>query len=205
MSDKNSTGGIINSDSQDEFQQRYLAHQQLGKREELIAIMKERHSNRRFDDREVEQELIDEILEACKHAPSSCDRFGVRIKIVTDRDEKALLNGLLVGAVGWIYRSPSVFLLLANPEAYKARNELQFMPYLDAGILAQQIMLVSTAQGLHSAFSNPNMLDYNIPHFKAVFKPENWSDVIMCGAVAVGYPHPEPIEKHRNLIEDITV
>ena len=74
---------------------------------ELAAIMKQRHSNRIFDQKEVPQELINELAEACKYTPSSCDRRAVRLKLITDRDDKALLN-LLVGGVG-LYRVPAIF------------------------------------------------------------------------------------------------
>lgn len=83
--------------------------------------MKERHSNRRFNtDMTVSRELVDELLESVKHCPSSCDRHGVRVRVVTERNEKDLLDGLLVGGTGWVYRAPYVFLLMADPVAYKA-------------------------------------------------------------------------------------
>ena len=65
---------------EDQYQARYLRHQQFGKKQELIALMEERHSNRRFDTKEVEHELIDELIESTKHCPSSCDRHGVKIR-----------------------------------------------------------------------------------------------------------------------------
>src|SRR5690606_5776526 len=94
-------------------------HQGL-KKQELIALMRERHSNRRFDPRPVPDELVDELVDAAKLCPSSCDRHGVRIRVVAARDDKDLLDGLLVGGTGWVYRAPVVFLLFADPVAYKA-------------------------------------------------------------------------------------
>ena len=83
---------------EDEYQERYLAHQQR-KKDVLIQIMKDRHSNRMFSDERVEQEHIDALLDAKELAPSSCDRQAVQITVVDDRDKKALLGGLLVGGV----------------------------------------------------------------------------------------------------------
>jgi nitroreductase len=206
---KSSVGAEINNTSSDEFQERYLAHQthEGGKRDELIQIMRERHSNRRFDDSLVEDEQLETILEALKNAPSSCDRFGVRVKIETERDRKTLLNGLLVGGTGWIYRAPVVLMLWGNPEAYKGGengDEVTYNLYLDAGVMAQTAMLVATSQGLHTAFCNPQVRSENREFFIERYKPQ-WKDAIFAGAVAIGNRHPEPIEKSRRLIDTVVV
>jgi nitroreductase len=186
----------------DPYQERYLAHQKLGKRAELVALMKERHSNRRFAAKPVDQKLLDELLESTKHCPSSCDRHGVRIKIIDQRNDKDLLDGLLVGGTGWIYRAPTIFLLFADPRAYKADSgrEINYNSYIDAGVMVQQLNLLATAQGLHCAFVNPNIRDENEKFFYSRFKPDNWEKAVYCGAFVFGYPHPEPIKKKRNLI-----
>ncbi len=184
----------------DEYQARYLRHQQFGKKQELIALMKERHSNRRFGDEPVTREQIDEIIESTKDCPSSCDRHGVRIRVVTERNEKDLLDGLLVGGTGWVYRAPVVLLLLADPQAYKADggNEINYNSYLDAGAMVQQMSLVATAMGLHCAFVNPNIREENREFFYDRFTPGQWDEAVFCGAFVFGPPHPEPIEKTRN-------
>lgn len=192
----------------DPYQERYLRHQQFGKKQELIALMKERHSNRRFGDDQVPQALIDELAEAAKHCPSSCDRHGIRIKVVTERDQKALLNGLLVGGVGWIYRAPVVFLLLADPRAYKGGDngdEIFYNSFLDAGVVLQQLNLLATAMGLHSAFCNPQVRQSNKPFFYEQFKPKDWDNALFCGAFAFGWPHAEPIQKQRHLDFEMVV
>jgi len=193
--------------SETEYQKRYLAHQQLGKKQELIALMKERHSNRRFSDAPIAEEIVEELLESVKHCPSSCDRHGVRIRIVTERNEKDLLDGLLVGGTGWVYRAPMVFLLMADPAAYLADGgrEIEYNSYLDAGVMAQQLSLMATALDLHCAFINPNIRDENKEFFYSRFTPEQWEKAVFCGAFVFGHPHPEQIKKERNLIERIDV
>lgn len=202
---KNSVGSEIKSENADEFQARYLAHQSHpgGKRDELIALVKERHSNRRFDDKQVDSELLGKLLDTLRHCPSSCDRFGVRVKVIQDRDDKALLNGLLVGGTGWIYRAPTVLMLFANKNAYKGGengDELNYNSYLDAGIMAQTAMLVATSLGLHTALANPQVRSADRDYFYERFGN---SDLVFCGAIALGYPHPEIIKKTRRLIESV--
>lgn len=205
---KSSVGAEIKG-KDNEYQNRYLAHQAHpgGKRDELIAIIKERHSNRRFDDKPVEQKDLDAILDAARHAPSSCDRFGVRINPIIDRDAKTLLNGLLVGGVGWIYRAPVVFMLWGDKIAYQGGDngdEVNYNSYLDAGVMAQTIMLSATSLGLHTAFCNPQVREANRYFFIDRFAPK-LDEPLFCGAIALGYPHPEKIEKQRRLIESVVI
>lgn len=165
----------------DKYQERYLAHQQR-KKEVLISIINERHSNRVFSDKPVPTELIDELISLAVKSPSSCDRRGVNLRAVYDRDEKALLGGLLVGGVGWIHRAPVIILLIADPMAYKAGDEIGYMPYLDAGCIIGQMYLTATANDLHCAYANPNIRDMNKSHFAEVF-----GDGVFCGAFAIGH------------------
>ena len=168
---------------EDVYQKRYLKHQQ-DKKAELIAIMKDRHSNRRFSDKEIPQEIIDELLKVIELAPSSCDRKAIKVKVITDRDQKALLGGILVGGVGWIHRAPAILLITADPKAYKAGKEIDFMPYLDGGVVSQQLALMATTLGIHGCFANPNIRDFNQEHYHKIFGPE-----ILTMAFAIGYPH----------------
>lgn len=168
--------------SEDIYQQRYLKHQQ-DKKEELIKIMEERHSRRRFSDEPIPQEIIDELIKVVNLAPSSCDRKAIKVKVITDRDQKALLGGILVGGVGWIHRAPAILLITADPAAYKAGDEIDFMPFLDGGIVSQQLALMATALGVHGCFANPNIRKFNVEHYHKIFGPE-----ILTMAFAIGYP-----------------
>lgn len=167
---------------EDIYQKRYLEHQKT-KKTELIKIMKERHSNRMFSNQEVPEDVIKELLQVIDLAPSSCDRKAVRVKVITDKDQKALLGGILVGGVGWIHRAPAILLITADPEAYKAGNEKDWMPYLDGGVVSQQLALMATTLGIHGCFCNPNIRDFNKEHYHKIFGPE-----ILTMAFAIGYP-----------------
>lgn len=169
----------------DKYQARYTAHQ-ARKAQVLHEIMMERHSDRVFDNRPVEDEELQDMLSAIELCPSSCDRKAIGPIAVTQRDEKALLGGMLVGGVGWIHRAPAIILLIADATAYKAGDEVKFMPYLDAGVIIQQMYLTATSLGLKGCFVNPNIRDMNKKHFQEVF-----GDGIFCGAFAFGY-HEAP-------------
>lgn len=181
-------------------QQRYILHQGRNKANELSAIMRARHSNRIFDQKEVEQEVINQLVECTKWTASSCDRRAVRLKLITDRDSKALLGGLLVGGTGFIHRSPAIFLLFADIESYKGGDppgsEVNFNAYLDGGIIIQQLYLMATSLGLNCAVVNPQIRQRNQEHFYNQFKPKGWSNPLFIGAFCFGYPSDETVQKN---------
>lgn len=176
----------------DEAQARYLAHQ-ARKKKTLVEIMRQRHSDRMYDARPIDDHLRETIREAIGLCPSSCDRRGVRAVEVDSRDELALLSGILVGGVGWIHRAPWVLLLFAREETYRAPGEVDYMPFLDAGAVIQQVMLAATDLGLAAAYANPNIRHFNRPHFHKIF-----GEGIFCGAIAIGHPVPgSPDQVHH--------
>lgn len=166
----------------DKYQLRYEAHQ-ARKAKVLEEIMKERHSDRVFEKTEVDRNKIDKMFEAIDLCPSSCSRKAIYTILVVERDEKELLGGVLIGGIGWINRAPAIMLIFADPVAYKAGKEIEFMPFLDAGVVVEQLYLVAATLGLKCCFCNPNIRDMNKKHFAEVF-----GDGIFCGAFAFGNP-----------------
>lgn len=178
----------------DQYQEAYLKHQK-NKREVLIQLLEERHSERMFSERPISSELLNDFFGLIELAPSSCDRHGIIPTWETERDRKALLGGLLVGGVGWIHRAPLVILFWGNPLAYKAGEEWKWNPYLDTGMLAHSMFLFAVSMGMKCCFVNPQVRDFNKSHFQNVFspmlgpEPDDLSPCgIYCGALAIGWP-----------------
>jgi nitroreductase len=169
----------------DPYQERYLAHQ-ARKRESLRELMLARHSDRVYDEeRAVPDELIVELTNAAGRAPSSCDRHAISLRQLTDRQDRELLGGLLVGGVGWVHRAPFILLLLADSAAYKAAGELSRMPYLDAGAVLSHLYLAAVASGLSCCYVNPAVRPRSEEHFRTALRLD---DMIFCGAFAAGWP-----------------
>lgn len=116
-------------------------------------------------------------------APSSCDRKAVRPFFVEDRTDKEFLGGVLVGGVGWIHRAGVIVLLVADWSAYK--EGLEYMPYLDAGVIVQALYMSATALGYKCCYVNPNIRKEHQDFFREKFNL-NEND-IFCGAMAIGY------------------
>lgn len=172
----------------DKYQKRYLAHQKR-KAEELIKAMDKRHSCRIFGKGEVDESKFKDMI---VNIPSSCNRKAVNIYTIKNRDDKALLSGLLVGGVGWIHRADKIFILLADMNAYKSPAEKDFMPYLDAGVIVMSLYITATIYKYNACYVNPNIRKQHQYVFDDFFKknvPQETAEtnnLLFCGAFAVG-------------------
>lgn len=203
----------------DIYQDRYTQHQQdkanqlsssygvdkppLGEgfKHYLLALSEHRASQRIFNKTPISFEELQYILEIAGHSPSSCDRHATRIKVVEDRNTKQLLNGLLVGGVSWMHRADKILLLLGDETAYK--EGLDFMKYLDAGVMAMNIYNACEVLNIGTCFVNPNIRDEHKHIFRDIVPEEN---LVLCGAMPIGHfdKHPEtkPSVKFNLLLDD---
>lgn len=143
-------------------------------------MIKERRSQRIFNSENITQEELDFILNCLVESPSSCNRQAISVKVIEDRNSKELLSGLLVGGVGWCHRANKIILLFANIEAYK--EKLDYMPYLDSGVLIFNLYLACESLRVGCCFINPNVRDEN----KKIFE-EKFGKKLFCGAIAMGH------------------
>jgi len=193
---------MADEESVDYYQERYKAHQDR-KRESLRSywgtlefekyskevrsifsdLTTSRKSQRLFNSEKITATELAFIRRTIDRCPSSCDRHGVRVHAVHDRDEKELLGGLLVGGVGWIHRADIILLLWAARRAYKAVGEMLYMPFLDAGVIVGNTYLACEALNIGCCFVNPNVRDINKVFFHETF---GFGEDVFCGALALG-------------------
>lgn len=189
------------SDISDLYQTRYEAHQ-LKKKDQLAyskgesyeslptellesfeSIIKARRTQRVFNSSTIESSLVERMMHHVSLCPSSCNRQAISIKVIGDRHKKELLSGLLVGGVGWCHRANVILLIFADQQAYKAPGEINFMPYLDAGVIIHQLYLSGAALNIGTGYVNPNIREENKKYFNENF---NQNEYIYCGAMALG-------------------
>lgn len=184
------------------YQEKYLAHQERKAKsltstygvafkdrskkdkEVFFDILKKRSSQRVFNNEKIAEHELDDIKKAIILAPSSCNRSAVFTRLVTKREDKEFLSGILVGGVGWIYRADTILLLFADMGAYKNPAEQDFMPYLDAGVIVQTVYLTAEAMNIGCCFVNPNIRIQNEKLFKQRF--DVMDNLLFCGAIALG-------------------
>jgi nitroreductase len=75
--------------------------------------------------------------------------------------DKEEANELLVGGKGWINNADKVFLIFGDKLAYKNPAEINFMPFLDAGFVGQNIYMMCETLKIGCCFVNPNIREEN--------------------------------------------
>lgn len=185
----------------DSYQARYMRHQEKKKHQlmfgqgaeqaslpdaySLDELLSFRRSQRVFDKKEISEAILQKILATAETAPSSCNRHGLKLKVIRERDDKELLGGILVGGAGWVHRADTIILFLADPEAYASPRERDFMHYCDVGFTAMGMWLTAETLGIGAAYINPNLSHPDVMAFKYS------SNLIFCGALALGYYTPQ--------------
>lgn len=149
-------------------------------KDNIQALLAGRRSQRVFNNELLDEADVADILLAATTAPNSCNRHGIKMKVIDDRRDKELLSGVLVGGVGWIHRAQKIILFLADPVAYASPNEKDFMHYCDVGFMAMAMWLVAESKGIGVAYINPNV------YWKAELEALSQGNYIFCGALVLG-------------------
>jgi len=184
-------------ENKDIYQERYTKHQ-ARKKKQLIEMLDSRSSQRVFNDKPIDPDKTELLLANIAKTASSCGREAIYGVVVEDRTRKELLGALLVGGVGWIHRADKILLFFAAESAYKAGGEIDFMPYLDAGVVIGTAYLICEAMEVGCCFVNPNVREEN----KWIFS-NKFGQVrdIFCGALAIGnYDKKAPVVKKKKSI-----
>ena len=173
---------------------------------EVLGLMEQRASCRNYLDKEVEQDLIDNCLEAARLAPSACNKQPWRFKIITDRNQRERIcsDGLLPGIpMPWLSNAPVIVVLCADrsivthvmaPMLSKVKYHL-----MDVGIAGEHFILAAEAQGLGSCWIGW-FKERQIRRITAI--PKKFQ---ILSLISLGYP-AEPYEQPGKLsIEEIQI
>lgn len=154
--------------------------------EQLIA---ERYSVRKFEDRHVEQDVVDKILSAGHLAPTGCNYQPQRILVLnTDESIEKLKK-----CTKCHFDAPTAMLVCYNKEeSWVRKYDGALSAPVDAAIVTTHMMLAAQNNGIGSCwvmYFDPFKMreEFNIP--------ENIEPVAL---LVMGYPHRDaaPIEMH---------
>lgn len=198
----------------DIYQKRYLAHQKrkaeslAGKEgvencvveDDVLSVIRARVSQRIFNNKPIIPENMVKIYESICLAPSSCNRQAILIKMIVVDTDKQRLDNLLVGGKDWLAGARVILLLFADMAAYKSPAEIEFMPYLDAGIVIENVYLAATALGIGVCYVNPNIQKEDKTAFAQRFNPRG---LRFCGALALGLYDVRAARVSKRRVEEI--
>ena len=160
----------------------------------MLDAIKNRRACRAFKDQAVEQEKIDEIIEAGLLAPSGMNRQTpviIAIKDKKTRDALQALNGKIMGRDGDpFYGAPVILLVIAN------KNGLSLH---DGGAAIENMLLEATNQGLASCWIHRADEEIKTEEGRKIlsFIGLNFDDYIGVGHVIIGYPKDDYVPSQK--------
>lgn len=156
---------------------------------DLISAIKTRRSVRNFQDKKVDKETIEKIIELATYAPSACNIQGWRFVIIEDDELKKELVDK--GGAAIIKNSPVGILVLYDNRT----KNTEYMDHIQSAAAAiQNLHLVAHSFGLNTCWL------CHLPskrQLKKIFKiPFYFSPIAY---ILIGYKKGEPIDIPRKL------
>lgn len=170
---------------------------------ELQQAIHERRSVRKYLPKEVPNELLCEILDVARLAPSAYNAQNWRFVIITDKAKKKEISDACMGQ-HWMTEAP-VFIVVCNfhkklRDMHKEKGKL--FSTQNCAIISSYIQLLAAEKGLGTcwvgAFDNDEL--YRIIHHPALHVPE---DVAVEAVLTLGWPDDVKYNAHvRNEFHD---
>jgi len=166
---------------------------------EFFDVLKTRHSVRSYANTPVEEEKLDQILEAINRAPSAGNLQAFEVYVVTSNDQRKELAAAALGQ-NFMAQAPLALVFCADADR-SARKYGQRGASLyclqDATIACTYAMLAVTALGLSSvwvgAFDEGKVSDI-------INAPQAYRRVAM---LSIGYAADEPRVRPRRSLSDL--
>lgn len=174
--------------------------------DQLLELMRRRASCRKYLDKSVEEDKINNALEAARLAPSACNKQPWRFKILQDRTildaicDSALLPGI---PMPWLRQAPVVVVVCAetNVVTHTLAPMLSKVKYhlVDIGIAGEHFVLAAEAQGLATCWIGW-FKEKKVRKIASI--PKNLQ---ILSLISLGYP-AEPQEQPSKLeLDEITI
>ena len=158
---------------------------------EIIKNILERRSIRKYKDKEVPEELIDEVLKAGTYAPSGMNRQSPIIVAITNkeiRDKLSKINAKIMGVdTDPFYGAPVVIVVLAD------KNVPTHI--YDGSLVMENMMLAANSLGLGSCWIHRAKEEFETEEGKEILKSLGIKgEYEGIGNCILGYPDNEKIE-----------
>ena len=159
---------------------------------EFEKVIKERYSVRKFENRHLEQDVIEKILIAGHIAPTGCNNQPQRILVLNTDDSLEKLKL----CTKCHFNAPCAFLICYNrEETWKRPYDGAMSAPVDAAIVATHMMLEAQNIGVGTCW----VMHFNPAKMKETFCiPEHIEPVAL---LVAGYPHPDaqPLQMHEKV------
>lgn len=164
----------------------------------FLELAKERYSCRSFEDKEVEKEKIELILEAARVAPTARNLQPQRILVLTEKEELAKLSECT--RYGW--NAPVIMIVCYDKDiSYKRKCDGKDEGIVDTSIATTHMMLQAQYLGLGTTWIG----NFDPEKAREVYKiPENLEIIAI---LPIGYPSkdalPSTLHSERNSLDEM--
>jgi len=164
---------------------------------EYMDLLKKRYSVRAYRPDPVSDEILAEILEAGRLAPSAVNRQPYRIYILPTKGHEEKLADIYPKS--WFASAPFVLCVTAvTQEAWTRKDGVSYAP-VDAAILMDHMILAATRLGLGTCWVAAFDPEAARRHLHL---PDGEEPIIF---TPLGYPADRPPEKKRKQISELVV
>jgi nitroreductase len=151
--------------------------------EDYLQFLYSRRSIRKYQDRDIIDEAVDNILKAGMAAPSACGKDPWRFIVIRKKETlKAVSEGMPSGAM--LADAPLGFVVCGDMEAAHD-NQLSFM-LQDCSAAIENMLLAIQAMGLGACWLGVHPREDRIAHIRSLFSIPDSVVPVCC--IAVGYP-----------------
>lgn len=157
---------------------------------DFIEIAKKRYSVRKYQDKKVEEEKLDKILQAAHVAPTAANLQPIHLIVVQDKEGLVTLRK----GVNFFGAPLAIIVCADHDKAWVRPFDHKQTTDIDAAILTDHMMLQATELGLGSVwicYFKPDIIrkEFNLP--------DNLEPI---NVLAIGYSDekPQDMERHNN-------
>lgn len=146
----------------------------------FLELVNQRYSCRNFSERPIPQELLIQVLEAARLAPSACNRQPWRFVVVTDRPTRA---DILAKSRECFMKAPALIVACGDHStAWHRVADNKDHTDVDISIAVEHICLAATALGLGTCW----VCSFDAEATRrAIAIPDGWEPIAL---IPIGYP-----------------
>jgi nitroreductase len=156
----------------------------------VIDVIINRRSIRKYEDKDIPQDVLEKIMEAGRQSPSAANRQPYHFVVVTNSEIKKELPGLVSR---FIKNAPVVIVGCANPKALLTGK----WAVIDTTIALENMVLAASSLGIGSCWVGA----FNEQKVKDKLQiPESWKVVAL---LSLGYPAENPGPRKKKKRSDL--
>lgn len=164
---------------------------------DFLTLAQKRYSLRKFDDRPVEPQVLDQILEAARIAPTATNAQPVRILVLDSPEDRALMPE----CTRYYFNAPMYLMVCYDREVSWKRHRYdgKEMGEVDASIAATHIMLAAADLGLGTTW----VASFDAKAARILYQVPDHLEIVCL--LPIGYPAvdavPSPKHEERKPME----